>query len=86
MEDLRPCDSCLVETDRILAKNSKMALSYHFKWIQQNIFNFENARFQMSLAASGYCDNESGKFQNHRTVEWTGGQSDCLIQKVVHPV
>lgn len=59
MEDLRLRDSCLVETDRIQAKNSKMALPYHFKLISQNIFSFEHARFQTSLAASGYCDNKN---------------------------
>lgn len=40
----------------IQANNSNMAHSYHFKLTWSNIFNFEHARFQMSLAASGYWD------------------------------
>lgn len=56
---LMPCR----ETNRIQAKNSKMAHPHHFKLISENIFNFQHAPFQMSLAASGYYENKNGKFQ-----------------------
>lgn len=59
MEDLRPRESCLVETLTDLKTEKWLILITSSRLSSTNIFTFERACFQMSLAALGYCDNKN---------------------------